>query len=197
MDARPYERRSQTRIGYALILGNPIFKPKGMQEEIINRVANSKLITFDLEDYYAEGERVLFDIKDWLFEGLLLREKEFRAQVTSHDWGQYQNKYVAFHCSTDAIIPGWAYLLLASKANGIAKKVVIGDLETLETLLYQEALASVDFNAFKDKPVIIKGCANKPVPQNAYLLAIEKIQPFAKSLMYGEACSSVPLYKRK
>ncbi len=165
--------------------------------EIINRVAQSKLVTFDLEELYPEGRRVVFDIKDWLFEGLILREKEFRAKASEHDWSQYQECFVALTCSTDAIIPGWAYLFLASKLKPFSKKVVVGDLETLETSIYQDILQQLDVAEFTDKPVIIKGCSNKPVPQNAYLFAIERIQEVAKSVMYGEACSSVPLYKRK
>ena len=168
-----------------------------MAGEIINRVAQSKLVTFDLEELYPEGERVVFDIKDWLFEELILREKEFREHVENHDWKQYANVYLALHCSVDAIVPGWAYLLLASKATPYAKKVVVGQLEDLETAIFQDALRDLDVSTFMDKPVIIKGCSKKPVPQNAYLMAIEKIQPVAKSILYGEACSSVPLYKRK
>lgn len=168
-----------------------------MAEEIINRVAQSKLVTFDLEELYPEGKRVVFDIKDWLFEELVLREKDFREHVENHSWEQYGNTYLALHCSVDAIIPGWAYLLLASKATRYAKKVVVGQLEDLETAIFQEVLQNLDVSAFTDRPVIIKGCSNKPVPQNAYLMAIEKIQPVAKSVLYGEACSSVPLYKRK
>ncbi len=169
-----------------------------MAEEIVNRVANNKnLITFDLEDYYPEGNRILFDIKDWLFEGLILREKDFRKHVTEHDWSQYQNTYVALSCSTDAIIPGWAYLLLTSAVLPFSKKVVVGSLENLETILYNEIIDTLDFSEYQDKLLIIKGCANKPVPQGAYIALIQKLQPIAKSIMYGEACSSVPLYKRK
>lgn len=168
-----------------------------MAEEIINRVAQSKLITFDLEEHFPPGQRLVLDISNWLFEGLLLREKEFRKLVTAHNWEQYQDTYLALTCSTDAIIPGWAYMLIASHANTFAKKVIVGSLEELNTLLYAEILNSLDISQFKDKPVIIKGCSNKPVPQNAYLMAIEKIQAVAKSVMYGEACSSVPLFKRK
>ncbi len=169
-----------------------------MAEEIVNRVANNKnLITFDLEDYYPNGKRVLFDIKDWLFEGLLLREKEFRQHVRDHDWSQYKDQYVALTCSSDAIIPGWAYLLLTSALAPYARKVVVGSLETIETILYTEIIANLDVNEFQDKLLIIKGCSNKPVPEGAYIALIQKLQPVAKSIMYGEACSSVPLYKRK
>ncbi|WP_318311196.1 DUF2480 family protein [Flagellimonas crocea] len=165
--------------------------------EIINRVAQSKLITFDLEDYYPKGERKVLDIKDWLYEGFILREKEFRAHVDAHDWSMHQDAYVALQCSSDAIIPGWAFMLVASKLQPYAKKVVQGNLETLETALYQTILENLDVTEFTDKPIIIKGCSKKPVPENAYLMAVAKIQEVAKSVMYGEACSSVPLFKRK
>ncbi|MFO7721386.1 MAG: DUF2480 family protein [Gillisia sp.] len=168
-----------------------------MSTEIINRVANSKLITFDLEDFYPSGERILFDIKDWLLEGLVLRETIFREKAMGHDWSQYKNGYVALTCSTDAIIPAWAYMLLSTHLNPYAKKTVIGDLKTLETILYTEVIAKMDLSHLKDKPVIIKGCSHKPVPENAYLFLIERLQPVVKSLLYGEACSSVPLFKNK
>lgn len=168
-----------------------------MQEEIINRVAQSKLITFNLEDYYPEGNRVALDIKDWLYEGFILKEKEFRAYVQEHDWSQYKNAYVAMHCSTDAIVPGWAYLLLTMQLSPFAKKIVQGSLADLETLLYQSVLNDLDFTEFQDKSVIIKGCTKKPVPTNAYIILADKLRPIAKSVMYGEACSAVPLYKRK
>ena len=167
-----------------------------MADEIVNRVANSKLVTFDLEDLYPEGPRVLFDIKDWLLEGLVLREKEFRKSAKEHDWSQYEGAYVALTCSTDAIIPGWAYMLLSTYLAPVAKKVVTGDLEMLETVLYTEILHELDVSEYQDLPVIVKGCSRKPVPKNAYLQLINKLQPVAKSIMYGEACSSVPLFKR-
>ncbi|MCF4100512.1 DUF2480 family protein [Gillisia sp. M10.2A] len=168
-----------------------------MSTEIINRVANSKLVTFDLEDYYPIGNRVLFDIKDWLLEGFVLKEISFREQAKEHDWNQYQDSYVALTCSTDAIIPAWAYMLLATYLQPFAKKVVTGDLEILDTILYTEIIQNLDITNLTGKPVIIKGCSNKPVPKNAYLLLIERLQPVAKSLLYGEACSSVPLFKQK
>ena len=167
-----------------------------MKDEIVNRVAQSKLITFDLEELYPEGKRVLFDIKDWLYEGLILKEKEFRTLVENFNWVQYQDNYVALTCSTDAIIPGWAYMLIASKLSSYVKSIVVGDLEYLEATIYQKILDNLDLDSFKDKPVIIKGCSNKPVPENAYITAITQIQSVAKSVMYGEACSSVPLFKK-
>lgn len=167
-----------------------------MSSEIINRVAGSKLITFDLEDFYLKGDRVVFDIKEWLLEGLVLREKVFREKAAEYNWSVYKDSYVALTCSTDAIIPAWAYMLLSTYLQPYAKKVVVGDLNTLETTLYTEILQDIDVSHLIDKPVIIKGCSNKPVPENAYMLLIAKLQPIVKSLMYGEACSSVPLYKK-
>ena len=168
-----------------------------MAEEIINRVANSALINIDLEDFYPEGKRILFDIKDWLFEGIILKEKDFREYVKNHDWSQYQDTYVALTCSEDAIIPSWAYLLLSSELNPYTKKTVVGDLELLETTIFQEVLQDLDISEYENKPVIIKGCADKPIPASAFSFLIEKIQPVAKTIMYGEACSTVPLYKKR
>lgn len=167
-----------------------------MSKEIINRVANSKLITYNLEDLYPQGERIAFDISSWLLQGIVLKESEFREQAQNHDWSQYQDKYVALFCSTDAIVPGWAYLLLSLHLAPYAKKVTVGRLEELESILFAELLKDLDVSEFQDKPIIIKGCAHKPIPQNAYLLLAQKLQPVAKSIMYGEACSSVPLYKK-
>lgn len=167
-----------------------------MSEEIINRVAQSKLVTFDLEDLYPQGPRVVIDIKDWLLEGLVLREKDFRQTAKEHDWAQYEGAFVALGCSSDAIIPGWAYMLLSTYLSPVAKKVVVGDLEMLETVLYTEKLQDLDVSRYEGVPVIIKGCSRKPVPANAYLQAVNKLQPIAKSIMYGEACSSVPLFKK-
>lgn len=166
-------------------------------DEIINKVANSKLVVIDLEDFYPEGPRVVFDIKNWLFMELVLKEKDFREKAKTHDWGQYKGAYVALNCSSDAIVPGWAYLLLTSYLTPFAKKIVTGSLIDLENTLYSEILYQTDFSKYTDLPVIIKGCSNKPVPENAYTLLIQKLQPVAKSIFYGEACSSVPIYKRK
>lgn len=167
-----------------------------MENEIINRVANSKLITIDLEDWYPVGDRSVFDIKDWLYEGLILREKEFRAHVKAFDWSQYKDHFVCLNCSTDAIIPGWAYMLLTTHIIPYAHKVVVGGLEQLETQLYNAFIEKLDTSVYQDKPIIIKGCSNKPVPPNAYINLVQKLQPVVKSILYGEACSSVPLYKK-
>lgn len=168
-----------------------------MEDEIINRVASSKLIVVDLEDYYPKGKRTVLDIKNWLFQELVLREKDFRETVKHHDWSQYQDDFVALTCTSDAIVPAWAFMLLTMHLEPYAKKVVIGSLDQLETSIYQEIIQNLDVSEFYDKPLIIKGCANKPVPANAYILLSQKLRPIAKSIMYGEACSSVPLYKRK
>ncbi|SCY86485.1 DUF2480 family protein [Flavobacterium caeni] len=167
-----------------------------MEGEIVNRVANSALEVFDLEDYYPVGRRIQVDIAQWLFEGLLLREKDFREQLKNHDWTQYQDAYVAVHCSTDAIVPAWASILVTVHLTPFAKRIVNGTPEDIDTALYQEILPTIDYTPFADKPVIIKGCSRKPVPTSAYLLAAQYLQPLAKSIMYGEACSAVPLYKK-
>lgn len=168
-----------------------------MSDEIINRVANSKLITINLEDYYPKGTRVLLDIKDWLYEGFVLREKDFRDQVATYDWSQYKDCYIALTCSSDAIIPGWAFMLLSIHLEPYAKKTIVGNLDALETAIYQDILNNLDVSEFSNKPIIIKGCSKKPVPQNAYIMLANKLKPVARSIMYGEACSSVPLYKSK
>ncbi len=166
-----------------------------MADEIINRVANSKLVTFDLEDLYPSGNRVVLDIAQWLDDGIILREGNFRESVKNHNWQQYKNSFVAIQCTTDAIIPAWAKMLVATQLQGIAKKAISGSLENLETILYTTAIEQLDVTSYENVPVIVKGCSNKPVPENAYLLLIEKLQPVVRSLMFGEACSSVPLYR--
>ncbi|MBO3100224.1 DUF2480 family protein [Gelidibacter pelagius] len=168
-----------------------------MENEIINRVANSKLVVVNLEDYYPKGQRTVFDIKNWLFQELVLREKDFRAHVSEHDWSQYQDHYVALTCTSDAIVPAWAFMLLTIHLQPYAKTIVVGSLEQLETSIYQEVIQNIETDAFVDQPLIIKGCTNKPVPANAYIMLSQKLKPLARSIMYGEACSSVPLYKRK
>lgn len=164
-------------------------------DEIINKVANSSLEVFDLEDYYPKGTRTKIDISQWLIEGFLLKEKEFRADLKNHDWSQYQDHYVAIECSTDAIIPAWAAILVTIQLVPFAKKIINGSLEDLEASLYEELLSKIDYSTYKGKSMIIKGCSRMPVPMRAYVLAATYLQPFAKSIMYGEACSAVPLYK--
>lgn len=166
-------------------------------EEIVNKVAKSPLVTIDLEDFYPEGKRLVFDLKDFLYEELILREKDFREQLKNHDWEQYKDAYVAMNCSTDAIIPSWAFLLAATYLQPVAKKIVKGNLVDLETSLYQEIISKLDLTPYENKKIIVKGCSRKPVPDAAYIQLIEKIQPHIQSLMFGEACSTVPLLKNK
>ena len=164
--------------------------------EIENKVDKSGLIIFNLEDHYPKGERVLFDIKDVLFQGLILKEKDFRAFVKNHDWTQYQDKYVALYCSADAIVPTWAYMLLTTAIEPHAKKVVFGDLNVLETVLFNDALGKIKIEDFNDERVIIKGCSKYPVPEAAYVELTRLLRPVVKIMMFGEACSTVPLYKK-
>ncbi|WP_426490256.1 DUF2480 family protein [Hymenobacter sp. 102] len=167
-----------------------------MEPLFVNRVANSGLVTFNLEDFIHPGERVVYDIKDNLFHGLMLREKDFREFIKTHDWAQYDGQNVAIICSTDAIVPTWAYMLLASKLQNHAHRYVFGNLEALEQELFQEAIAGVDAEQFRDAKLVIKGCGEKPVPTYAYVAIMQKLLPVAASIMYGEPCSTVPLYKR-
>jgi hypothetical protein len=164
-------------------------------EEIINKIANSALEVFDLEDYYPAGVRVQIDISQWLIEGFLLKEKDFREELNNQDWSQYQGQYVAVACNTDAIIPKWAIILVTMHLTPYAKKIINGTIEDLDSAMYQELLSTIDYTVYQDKPVIIKGCSRKPVPMRAYVLAAQYLQPYARSIMYGEACSAVPLYK--
>ena len=168
-----------------------------MTHTIINRVADSNLMTFDLEDLYQIGDRKSIDLSQWLFKGLILKEKEYRAHLNAHEWSTYQDQFISLHCSTEAILPAWAFLLLTTYLQPFARKVVIGSIQDLEVQLFSEEIQLLDVTPFKDKPVIIKGCSDKTVPQDAYAKLITKLQPVVKSLFFGEACSSVPLYKRK
>lgn len=167
-----------------------------MGEEIVNRVANSPIVSIDLEDYYHTGERIVYDIADNLFQGMILREKDFREFIKTHDWSQYQNMNVALVCSADAIVPTWAYMLLATKLEGIANLVVMGSLETLEYALFNQALSQIDLDSVDNRPVVVKGCGELPVPESAYVEIARLLKPRVKSLMYGEPCSTVPLYKK-
>ena len=168
-----------------------------MSDEIVNRVANSGLVNFDLEAYYPKGQRQLIDLKDWLFEGLILKEKDFRQAVKDYDWTQHQDQYIAIDCSADAIVPVWSYMLISNAISPYAKKVVKGNLENLETLLFHELINTLDTKPFENQRVIVKGCSNLPIPESAYVAITNKLSPIVKSIMYGEACSSVPIYKKK
>lgn len=167
-----------------------------MEGEIVNKVANSALEVFDLEDYYPTGIRTQIDISQWLHEGFLLKEKDFREALKNHNWQQYQNHLVAIHCATDAIIPAWATILVTVYVGPFAAKVVNGNLTDLDAFIYQETLSQLDYSQYLDKPVILKGCSKKPVPESAYVMAVQKLQAVTKSIMYGEACSAVPLFKK-
>jgi hypothetical protein len=169
-----------------------------MQEslEIVNRVANSGLVTLDLESYYHPGERVVYDLKDNLFMEAILREKDFREFLKSHDWNQYTGKNVAVICSADAIVPTWAYMLLAVHLEPYANMVVFGDLQTLEDKLFYDALSRINPEDYQGARVVVKGCSNYPVPVSAYVEVSRLLRPVVQSLLFGEPCSTVPLYKK-
>ncbi len=164
---------------------------------IINKVTTSGLLTLDLEEYYDFGERVVYDIKENLFHGLILKEKDFREFLKNHDWQQYTGKNVAIICSADAIVPTWAYMLLATHLEPYARFYVFGDLQILENALFNKALSKIPVESYKDARVVIKGCSSVPVPTYAYVEITRLLKPYAKSIMYGEPCSTVPIYKRK
>lgn len=165
--------------------------------EIVNRVATSSLITFDLEQYHQPGERVLIDITDQLFQGWILKEKDFRAFIKANDWKQYENKFVAVTCSSDAIVPVWAFMLLSIALQPYARKIIFGTLEELETTLYREKLREVDWTTFVNAKVVVKGCSKVFVPVGVYVDVTNYLRPLVSSLSFGEPCSTVPLFKRK
>lgn len=166
-------------------------------EEIINKVAQSSLITFDLEDFYTDGKRIELDIAQLYNEDEILREKEFRETLKNYNWTSYQNALVYIFDSKDSILPAWTMLLVTSHLSQVAKFISFGSKENLEAELFINQLANHDFSIYKNQKVIVKGCSRKYVPTSAYVYVIQKLQPIVSSLMYGEACSSVPLYKAK
>jgi len=168
-----------------------------IQENIINKVAQSGLTTLDPAEFYPQGERVIYDIAVNLFQGLILREKDFREFVKEHDWAQYEGKNVGITCSADAIVPAWAYMLLANRMAPYARDVVFGNEEVLETVLFTKAIEKLNVEQYRDQRMVIKGCGDVAVPVSAYIALTEKLTPVVKSLMFGEPCSTVPLYKRK
>jgi hypothetical protein len=168
-----------------------------IQENIVNKVAQSGLVTLDPAAFYPAGERVVYDIKDNLFQGLILREKDFREFVKAHDWSQYKDKNVGITCTADAIVPAWAYMLLANKLAPYALDVVFGNADVLETVLFVKSIAKLDVEQYRDQRIVIKGCGDIPVPVSAYVELTEKLTPVVKSLMFGEPCSTVPIYKKK
>ena len=168
-----------------------------MSDEIINKVAQSGLFTLDLEDYYPKEEIVVFDLKPLLFMEMILKEKEFRAALSAIDWSQYQDKILAVTCTADAIIPSWAYMLVAVQAQPYAKDIVLGDHQTALVETFLNNLRAIDTSAFADKRVVVKGCGDLSVGGFAYLEIARRLRPVVKSIMYGEACSNVPVYKKK
>ncbi len=168
-----------------------------MENEIVNRVSNSPLVTFDLEELYTPGERILFDIKNLLFQELILREKDFRDFIKSHDWSQYTDKYVAITCSADAVVPTWAYMLLTASLQPHTSIVIFGSIQDLETTLFKNTLDKIDWKRFTNAKVVIKGCSKVAVPISAYIEVTNRLRPVASSIMFGEPCSTVPVFKKK
>jgi len=166
-----------------------------MNDPIVNRVANSALLTLDLEDYYHHGERLVYDIRQNLFQDLILKEKDFRAFIKEHNWLAYKDKNVAIVCSADAVVPTWAYMLLATALAPHTNLVVYGNLAALEQALFQQTLAKIDLQQFKEQRVVIKGCGKIEIPAFAYVEIVRLLQPLVKSILYGEPCSTVPVYK--
>ncbi|GAB3668082.1 DUF2480 family protein [Echinicola sediminis] len=164
--------------------------------EIVNRVANSPIVTIDLEAFYKKNERELFDIRPYLFQELVLKEKDFRKELKEINWEQYKGKCVAVDCTADAIVPTWAFMLVVSYLEGLADEVVVGDLDDLEKYLFQKALRELSPGDFEGKPVVVKGCSKYPVPLFAYGEVVRFLKGKAKTIMYGEPCSTVPIYKQ-
>ncbi len=163
---------------------------------LVNRVANSGLVTINLEDFFPKGKVIVFDMKDYLYMELILKEKDFRAALKEHDWSQYEGANLLVICSTDAIIPVWAYMLVTGYAEPFATEIFQGDEETFYKVAYEKALMNFDGAQHEGARVIIKGCSNKPVPPAAYVMLTKKLRPFAQAIMYGEPCSTVPIFKR-
>jgi hypothetical protein len=166
-------------------------------DEFINRVAASPLVSLDLEEYYTTGERVVLDIKSWLYAEQILKEKDFREAIKTHDWSQYKNKFVAIACTADAIVPTWSYMLVSIALQPFASHIFFGSLTELETQLFFQRLHQIDWKKYKDAKVVIKGCSKVEVPTAVYVEATNRLRPIAASIMFGEPCSTVPLFKRK
>ena len=167
-----------------------------MKDKIINRVQKSGIITIDFEDVEVPDNLEEIDVKNWLHEGFYLKEKDFRDLIKAHNWEKYKNAFVFIHCSSDAIIPTWAYMLISTKIQELTDKVVIGDIKKIYELIFEDYLNDLDYTKFTNKSVIIKGCSSETIPLSAYHTLTTKLKPFAKSIMYGEACSAVPVFKK-
>ncbi|HZE85241.1 MAG TPA: DUF2480 family protein [Puia sp.] len=168
-----------------------------MSDEIINKVAQSALMTLDLEDYYPDEEILLFDLKPFLFMEMILKEKDFRSALQNMDWSSYRDKIVAVTCTADAIIPLWAYMLVAIHLEPIAKSIILGDEQAALQQTFLARIAAMDLDEYRDKRVVVKGCGDKPVGAFAYMEIARRLRPLVKSIMYGEPCSTVPVYKKK
>ncbi len=173
-------------------------------EEIVNKVSLSSLVEFNLEDFYDNAERILIDMKDYLIAipvgdsiAYILKEKPFRETLSQLETKIFEDKNVAISCSVDAVIPNWAYILFSLTIASKAKRVIIGNLETLESVIFFEALSKINPKDYTDAKVVIKGCSKHYIPLNSYVQVANMLKPFAKSIMYGEPCSTVPLYKRQ
>ena len=168
-----------------------------MSDAIVNKVAESGLVSIDLENYYPKGQTAIFDMKDHLFMGMILKEKNFREALKKLDWNIYKDKYVAVTCTADAVIPVWAYMLVASGLSGVAKDFIMGDEKELHRTLFLKSLSAINTEEFADKRVVIKGCGETPIGEFAYTEITKLLRPVVKSIMYGEPCSTVPVYKKK
>jgi len=168
-----------------------------MSEPFINKVAESGLITLDLEKWYPRGEAAVFDMKDYLFMGMILKEKDFREALKQMDWSVYEGKNVAVTCSADAVIPVWAYMLVAAYLQPVAKEIVMGDEKELHKTLFLKNLSSINLEEYTDKRIVIKGCGETPIADYVYMEITKILRPVVKSIMYGEPCSTVPVYKKK
>jgi len=167
-----------------------------MKKEIINKVENSSLKTIDLDLLIPKTPRVIFDIKNWLVNDLILIEKDFRELIKNHNWNQYLGKYVSIQCSNNAIIPDWAFLLVSKSLKELEIENFIGSLDVMEHIIMKKTIDKLDLSSFKNKSIIIKGCSRKSIPKASYSFLIDRLQPIAKKIMFGEACSSVPIFKK-
>ncbi len=165
-------------------------------ETLVNKVAQSGIITLNLEDYFPNKDIISLDIKNFLFMGLILKEKEFRQSLKDHDWVQYSNKIVLISCSEDAILPSWSYMLLESYLGDVAEDVYYGTKEEFLIMYYKNVIKDLDLTLFDEKRIVIKGCGEKPVPAAAYGMITSRLKPHALSIMFGEPCSTVPIYKK-